>query len=284
MGVDELVKYLRLSVRVQDTDNMVENDSKYLEMSDEDLVLFLQVALTRNYPTLTLDSITPEVVYPLTLLAKKELYYTLAVKEAPLVDLTADNNNQIHRSQRFDHYMKLIGQIDAEYEDYLEDGGSGANTITSFDLITPYRYYTKRNYDKGIVPSVAVKVLKKTSNTIEIAWQHKESIFMNSKVYMSRQPIYDPTLDNGLRDKVNKNAQLIKKFTNSRQSALRVNGLIPDTTYYVCVVVTDMSLLKGYCEIEVTTEGLDILDTVSSITTVEIQGSDTLNITQGESE
>lgn len=67
-----------------------------------------------------MEYLPEDAVYPIVLLAKKELYYTLAVKEAPLYDIGADNNNYLKRSQRFDHYMKLIAQVDSEYDDWIE--------------------------------------------------------------------------------------------------------------------------------------------------------------------
>lgn len=121
MTVEQMIQFLRLSVYVQDKDKVVTVDEQYLCMTDEDLLLYLNLALSRNFSDVpSLEYLPEDAVYPIILLAKKELYYTLAVKEAPLYDIGADNNNYLKRSQRFDHYMKLIAQVDSEYDDWIE--------------------------------------------------------------------------------------------------------------------------------------------------------------------
>ena len=124
MTLEQMIQFLRMSVSVQDKDKVVEQDPQYLCMTDEDLLLYLNLAMSRNYSdTPALKYLPEDALYGVIILAKKELYYTLAVKEAPLFDMGADNNNYLKRSQRFDHYMKLIVQADKEYEDWLENGG-----------------------------------------------------------------------------------------------------------------------------------------------------------------
>ena len=151
MNKAELVRYLRLNVNIQNADV---TDTAYLSMTDEDIELYLNVVVTRDFPqVLSLDLLPQEDIYPVVLLAKKELYFTLASKDAPLIDLTADNNNQIKRGQRFEHYMKLIAAIDDEYNQYIEDGGAGArNTLTSYDVLIPDRYATIRKERTGTEP------------------------------------------------------------------------------------------------------------------------------------
>ena len=242
MTVDQLVKYLRLNVSIQDPEGAVQ-DSAYLSMTDEDILLYMNVALTRNFPDIpSLDYLPTEYVYPIILLSKKELYHALAIKEAPLFDIGADNNNYLKRSQRFEHYMKLIAQVDKEYEDYLEDGGAGGNTLTSFDVLLSDRYATKRNYEKGVIPALTLYIKSIGETFVEIAWKVNLSRFKEYKVYISKSSIVD--LFN-VSEPVDKESEVLT-IRNVHQTSCRIEGLDPDTEYFVAVSATEMSSLTGY--------------------------------------
>ena len=242
MTVDQMVAYLRMNVSVQDPTGTVQ-DSAYLSMTDEDILLYMNVALTRNYPEIqSLDYLPTEYVYPIILLSKKELFHALAIKEAPLFDVGADNNNYLKRSQRFEHYMKLIAQVDKEYEDYLENGGAGGNTLTSFDVLLSDRYATKRNYEKGVIPAPFLYVEGIGETFVEISWKVKMSRFQEYKVYISKSPIVD--LFN-VSEPVVKETEALT-IRNVHQTSCRIEGLEPDTDYYVAVSATEMSSLTGY--------------------------------------
>ena len=243
MTVDQMVSYLRMNVSIQDPTGAVQ-DSAYLSMTDEDIVLYMNIVLTRNYPGIpSLDYLPAEYIYPVVLLSKKELYYALAVKEAPLFDIGADNNNYLKRSQRFDHYMKLIAQVDIEYAEYLENGGAGANTLTSFDVLLPDRYATKRNYEKGAIPALSLYVGEVTNTSVEIFWKVKLSRFKEYKVYISESPIVDLL---NVSKPISADAKEVVTIRNVHQTSCRIEGLLPDSEYYVAVSATEMSSLTGY--------------------------------------
>ena len=244
MTVDQMVKYLRLNVSIQDSGTV--QDSAYLSMTDEDIVLYMNIVLTRNFPDIpSLDYLPTEYVYPVILLSKKELFHALAVKEAPLFDIGADNNNYLKRSQRFEHYMTLIAQVDKEYEDYLENGGAGANTLTSFDVLLSDRYATRRNYEKGAIPAPILYVIGVSETFVEIQWKVKLSRFQSYKVYISDSPIVDHF---DLESPISKDAKEVVVIRNVHQTSCRIEGLIPDTDYYVAVVATEMSSLTGVAQ------------------------------------
>ena len=246
MTVDQMIAYLRLNVSIQYPTGS-EQDSVYLSMTNEDLVLYMNIALTRNFPEIpSLDYLPTEYVYPVILLSKKELYYALATKDAPLFDLGADNNNYLKRSQRFDHYMKLIAQVDKEYKDYLEDGGAGANTLTSFDVLLSDRYATKRNYEKGVIPALALYLGAITETSVEISWVAKLSRFESYKVYISKSPIVDLFNVSG---PLSKEAKEVVTLNNVHQTSCRIEGLDPDTDYYVAVSATEKSSLVNYKQV-----------------------------------
>lgn len=256
MTVDQMIQYLRLSVTVQDPSGAVQ-DTAYLSMTDEDILLYLNTALTRDFADVpSLEDLPVEYVYPLTLLAKKELYFTLAAKTAPLFDIGADNNNYLKRSQRFSHYMSLIEQVDKEYDKYKDDGGAGGNTLTSFDVLLSDRYATKRNYEKGFIPALTVYLGTVTDTTVELSWVVKRiSRFYSYNVYVHTSPILDM---HNLTKKISEEATLVATIKDVHQQSCRVQNLTPNTLYYILVMVTEMSSLKGYAETSVTTEESEV--------------------------
>lgn len=247
MTVEQMIQYLRLNVSIQDPS--ISTDTVYLSMSDEEIVLFMQTALTRNFPDLSLDNLPAENVYPVILLSKKELFYSLAVKEAPLYDLSADGAS-ISRSQRFEHYMRLIEQCDKEYSDYLDNGGAGANTLTSFDVRLTNRYATQHNYEKGVVPAPILSIGNITENSVELTWKVKLERFAGYKVYLSKSPIVDTFV---FPNPISKEAKMLQEIKNVHQTKCRIEGLEPNTTYYVAISAEEMSTLTGYAEKSFTT-------------------------------
>lgn len=249
----ELVRYLKLNVNIQNADV---TDTAYLSMTDEDIELYLSVVLTRDFPQVpSLDLIPQEDIYPVVLLAKKELYFTLASKDAPLIDLIADNNNQLKRGQRFEHYMKLIAAVDEEYNQYNEDGGAGTrNTLTSYDVLISDRYATRRNYEKGFVPTLSLRITGVTDTTVELQWAVQLSRFEKYEVYISEEQIYD---EYSIGNPISLEAKLVAKILNVHQNKCRIEGLLPNTVYHVMVSATDKSSLVGRAEIIVSTTGGD---------------------------
>ena len=257
MTVEQMIQFLRLSVYVQDKDKVVEQDPQYLCMTDEDLLLYLNLAMSRNYSdTPDLKYLPEDAVFGVIILAKKELYYTLAVKEAPLFDMGADNNNYLKRSQRFDHYMKLIAQADKEYNDWLENGGEdGIGTVKSYSVTLSDRYGTRYNYENAAVPKVILYVGTITESSIEFWWNVKNiSRFYRYKVYVSKEPIVD--LYN-LKSHIVEGSKLVAEIKDIHQVRCRVTGLEQKTTYYIAVQAVNMASLCGYAQVEVETGPFD---------------------------
>lgn len=254
MTVESMVQFLRTSVYIQDKDEVVKVDPAYLCMTDEEIISYLEIVKTRNYPDIPSLAVMPEEsVYGLILLAKKELYCTLAVKEAPFYDLGADNNNYLKRSQRFDHYMKLAEAAGKEYDDWLENGGEeGAlGTVTTYHVSLSDRYPTRYNYEQGLVPKVYLYVLNITSSAVEVFWKVKSlSRFKRYNVYLSNEVIVD--LYN-VSSHISESAKCVQGITDIHQNMLRITDLQPETEYHIAVEVQDMAGHKSYAELVITT-------------------------------
>ena len=82
LTVTDLIKLLRESVNVQSSEAEVV-DPAYLQMTDDDIELFIKLGVTRAYPSVTdLRQLPDGSEYPIVLLAKIELYLKLAVLKA----------------------------------------------------------------------------------------------------------------------------------------------------------------------------------------------------------
>lgn len=255
-STETLVKYLRDSVLVQEP-SLVDDDV-WLSMSNEDLAIVLEVAKSRDFPKQILNSLADGVVYPLMLVAKKELYYRLAVKSAPKYDLKGDNAGELKRSQRFEHFYALIKQTEAELQHYMENGyfgedgigdldedgqPTGRNRVYVRDVFISSRYYTRRNYGAYKAPSVGVYVDTLTSNLAQIHWNVSGiRVFLGYDVYVSlNDNIYDEH-----KHQIDPEAKLIYTTTDQRKSACEIADLDSEKRYHVLVVVKEANGVKGY--------------------------------------
>ena len=247
MTVQQLIQYLRSSMMISDPN--IGEDSAYLSLTDEELLLYLNVTLGRYYPQVrSVDSIPNNLIYPVTLLTKKDLFYTLATSTAPLFDLGADNNNYLKRSQRFDHYLKLIAQVEDEYQNYLENGGEGGNVITTHNVILPTRYNTRYNYENGIIPTPIITVDQIGEDYADISWEVHLSKFFRYKVYLSESPI---VMLDGFNTKISSEADLLYTIQDVHKKQCRISGLDKNKTYHVAVSASEMSSLIGYDEVTI---------------------------------
>lgn len=253
LTVEDMIKTLRQGVNILDVDG--ETDPVYNEMTDEDILLFIKMAVSRDYPDIDdLNDLPNGCEYGVILLAKIELYMKLAVAVADQFDIGADNNNYLKRSQRFEHYKALAEEARAEYEDYSDDSVSTGG-VQTYDVLLNSRHYTRRNYNFGIKPRVSLKVSQITNNSIEFAWSVSKSDYFGAyKVFIGEEPIIDQFKDGAnLENKITEKAKLIKSTYDIRDCFHRIEGLKPNTSYYLAVFSQERNGIYGYKEITFTT-------------------------------
>ena len=256
--VSELCNLLREAVNVQNEGAEIQ-DPAFLTMTDEDLTMFLKLGMSKVYPSVEdLADLPPGSDYPVILVSKKELYLKLAVVSAPLYDLTADNNNQIKRSQRFSHYMALAESAQAEYEDWVENGGgatvdpnTGIQGVTTYEVLRSKNHYSLRNYEHGLNPVVRVKIGEITTESVSFSWSSSNNDhFGKYLVYVSENPIVDPFRDGSKsEDKILDGATLVLSTWDFRNNHKRVEGLKPETEYYIAVFSIERNQLYGYKQV-----------------------------------
>ena len=260
LTVKELVKLLRSSVNIQSEETEV-IDPAYLNMTDDDIELFIKLGVSRAYPDVSdLTDLPNGADYPIILLAKIELYSKLAVVRADKVDMGADNNNYLKQSQRFDHYISLIAEARQLYMDWLENEGvNGGQGVMSYDVLLSNRHYTQRNFEKQMTPKVSLKIDEVTSDSVSFHWGvTNTSHFGRFKVYISESPIIDMHKDGATYDrKLNDGAKLVVSTQNIRNTFHKLGNLKSATPYYLAVVSIERNQVFGYSEMSFTT--LDVL-------------------------
>ena len=255
MTLQDLIDYLRLQIHIQDSDGVITQENEdYLALTDQDITLFLNVARSKHFSEYSLHDMPETAVYPVVLLATRELILSLAVRVAPLIDMTADNNNVLREHQMFTAYHKLLQQLDAQYEKWLESCGMGIGVLSTFDALVNTRYYSQRNYDKGVPPSVTVRLHEVLSDRVSVSWipanvnrlsryevrVHVEPTWFREA--QSREEIFHPQ------------ARVVALIDDAHIRMCQVTGLTPDTLYYLSVAVIERNGLFGVKEVSFTTE------------------------------
>lgn len=272
MVVESTIKFLRESVQIQYEESEIQ-DPAYLSMTDDDLLLYLNTVKTRDFNDYsTLSQLPESSVYGLVLLAKKELYYTLAVKEAPLYDIGADGA-YLKRSQRFDHYMKLAEDAEKDYKSWLESSEEyGFGTVKTYSTTVANRYATKYNKENSPLPQVMLGLSNLTKDSVELDWKVKNlGKFFRYKIYLSESPIVD---EYNLSEKVSPEAKLIAEIKDIHQCKCRITNLTEGTKYYVAVQAMNLTYLSGYAEeeFETVTEAENDTDIIPEVPVSEESG------------
>lgn len=265
LNTQEMITLIRSSVNVQvpvtddNGDISYLTDPCYLVMTDEDIELYLKLALVKAFPDVdSFDDLPDGATFAIVLWAKIELYIKLAVARTDKVDLGADNNNYIKNSQRFKHYMDLVAEATRQYDDWLDNEGaevSGVNVLNTYNVLLSNRHYTERNYELQHVPKVKLVVDNITTDSVQIRWSVSGfSHFARYKVYIGTSPVVDMYQDGAMyTDKLTENAECIKSTSNIRDCYHTLSGLIPNTEYYLAVFSIDKNQVFGYKQISFTT-------------------------------
>ncbi len=259
---EKLLSYLKSSTVEQDPG--IPYDPEYGNLSDEDLEEILEFMLVKLSPADTLDSVPEGQEYILILLAKKEIYYRLSTKTAPLYPIDV-NGIKIDRDKRFDHYFSLVQKVDAEYK--LEISTGKHTFIDVGELYIDSRYFSKRNYDKASIPFVSLFIDKEYEDRVEISWTKfnvNRGKFHAYTLYVSEGEIIDRYKVNYAIHKyeILAGAKAIQTFYNIHSNCYRIEGLLPNTPYKVAIVVKDRNGIEGYSEIEVRTLLVEVVEVV----------------------
>ena len=258
MNTDSLIQYLKTSLFVYDPNSEmnIDDDPEYIALGNDYLEEVIRMSLSRIDPIKDLEDITNHDLYPTMLLAKKEIYFLLATKSAPLYDLSvagSAGSSRISRDQRFQHYMSLVGQVDKEFNTYMSTG-QGGRALTSRDIVGDVflssRYYSQRNYELADKPYIRLKVDKIYPKTVEVNWKNVVvDRFESYTLYIDENPV----IDKYETDLVKEGIEEVKTFTDIHAKQFRIDDLVPNTSYFVAIVIKEKNGLKSYSETNFTT-------------------------------
>ena len=247
MSVQELIDFLRLQIHIQDRNKNIVTSEECLDLTDNDIKLFLNIARSKHFSEYSLYNLPESAIYPIILLAKRELFTSLAVKSAPEYDITADNNNVLREHQMFQAYLALIKVVDEQYEQYLESI-SGLGVLSSADVLLNKKYYSQRNYDKSTPPMVTVRINTISKNHVAVSWTSQNiNRFLKYEVRVGNTPTW-----NGFS--FDANAKIVADIKDIHVTMCQVQNLKANTPYYLSVAVYERNGLFGVLEVDFTTE------------------------------
>ncbi len=256
LSIKDLVDLIRQQVNIQNSKKGVV-DSSFLDMQDEDILLYIKLAATRIYPGIQdLEEIEDDKSFSaLMLLVQSELYKALAVLNSPDVDMGADNNNYLKNSQRFTHYMELASQAEQQYDKWLENESS-TGTVNTYEVLNTKYAHTKRNYELQQKPVVTFASQDVTSDSVDLSWDtgYMPHFGMYILLFNSARPCLDMFADgSSYKDKMTEGTIILRRTLDYRNNAKTVTGLEPSTVYFFAVVALCRNGVWGYKELNVTT-------------------------------
>lgn len=254
MNLSELIAYFRMNLSIEET-----STTALLALTDQQLALYFKIVGTRDFPEITSWEFIPnESIFSLVLLTKIEIYYFLATTKSEQYDIRSDDGISLKKDQRYQHYYQLIRELESKYNQYIIDGGAGGNTVKSFNAILPDRSYTSRNYELSSVPRITIFNKSIGDSYFEVYWSINCDNFRNTSIYLSTSKLYDPYGKDPIIDR----DCFLKEYSSLSQNKLRVTGLLPDTDYYLLIVVSDITGKKGYSEKKITILGEGEVDII----------------------
>jgi len=209
----------------------MEADPSYIAIIADVDNIFKQVVKEMEYSAV--EDVPSKDEGFLILLAKKEVYWRLAMATAPNYDLETEFTKLV-KSKRFDHYFKLVAQIQLEIDKALP-------SISVADVTLRSREGSMRNYNlaKSITTGITVSGITQNSVNLDwIAYDIAKGTFVLYDVLISKVPIYDeysdPIVDYG-------KAEQRITLTDVKRTKYRVINLTANTTYYLTLVYRALS-------------------------------------------
>jgi len=244
----QVIAYLRQNCIVQDPSGTVAIDPVFLSLTNEELEAVILVALSKESPHDSIDNIPAEKLYPVILVAKKELYYQLASASAPLYPINLGDDGGLKKNVRFEHYISLITEVNKEYDTFRNTG----IPISSGQILLPSRYYSKRNYDLATPPSGVLVADTVRDKSVDLSWSARNvDRFYSYILYRSTESIVDLYNQN---DPIKSGAVKVIEIFDIHKTLCRIESLTPSTLYYVALVVQEKNGLKGFSEISFSTQ------------------------------
>lgn len=236
---EQLVRYFKFQLTIEGT-----TDPVLSKLTDEEL----ETVLIQKCKTMKLDyPNVPDSEEDLLLCqARKEIYWKMATLSAPLYRLNLDGLS-VAKEVRFDHYMKLISEVEKEYLTILNDP---RRVLVQNGEVLVEKYYNKRKYyNNYVIPNIKLNIDKVNKSQSDFSINYNNLIhghFGSTDIYVCDEPVLDKYND----DAINPKATLVKRTTDIHDIYFRVTKE-STTNYYVLLETTLRNGLKAFSEVEV---------------------------------
>ena len=225
--LNSLKTYLEQSINTP----LLEADPAYQVIKADIPNILLQIIRETGY---SVAELPPEEERLVLLLAKKELYFRLAVTQAPYYDAEVEFG-KVLKGRRFDHYIKLVEFVIKEIEE-LRQSGQLANVKVA-NIVLRSRDGSIRNYELASPQTnISVSVSNITSTSFDIDWTKfdvSKGSFHCYDILVGTVSMYDPYELDSI--KYNDAIQTFRIFDIHR-TKLRIKNLDSNTKYYIAVI------------------------------------------------
>jgi hypothetical protein len=121
------------------------------------------------------------------LLARKEIYTILAGAFAKNYEISSDDG-KLRKDQPFEHYLKLIKQVDAQYRTLSSSSFVQSTPV----LLTNRTRYAYRNYLNSPEPAISLTLEENNHEFVSFRLAELTSVkIVSFSVYFGDEPIYD---------------------------------------------------------------------------------------------
>lgn len=254
ISVVELTNYIKFQLSTGEHKDPVVNT-----ITDEEIDVLIKI----HCGTLGLEY--PEIPYSymqlMSCYIRKELYWKLATVNAPLFDLKVEET-ELHKNQRFEHYLYLLQEVKKEIEDIMKDpsrlpeGFSAGGRITSHTTLIEKDYALRGYVNSQKIPKVKIKVDNIIPNEgVELSLDLSKvsrTDYIRTNVYLNEQrKILD---EYSLNSILSEGTKLKYQTYNINKGKVRIPCKFEDNapTKYILLEVELKYQLKAYYEIEVT--------------------------------
>lgn len=256
MNIENLVQYLKESCFIDSPE--ITQDSEFLALDDKQLEGIIYVASYKA--KVDLNDLENSNLYLLMLIAKKELFYRLATKSAPLFNLSGDGGS-LSRSDRFNHYSELIKLVEEEYRTYLEElelnrdtsnNTSYGNEFTNGEVFLASRYHSLRNYTHSTKPVIKLKIDNLYTDKVEISWKLKKVNRFNKYILYINNT--NNIIDIYNNNEIMEGSERIFSSMDIHKDKFRVSNLEPGKIYHLAIIVQEQNGLIGFDELQFVTK------------------------------
>lgn len=239
------VLMLRARLRLAEPDQ--QTDPFYM-IPDPVLDDILLGAMGVHNPLYTIQTLPPSELQFVIWLAMIEVYYILATQTAQYYQIGAQGAT-LNRQQLFEHYSKLVEQLQTKYDKAWERFLSQTVLIQATEVVLPNRF-TGRNYRLNAPPVVNLNVVAQSPNSLDLQWVAiTDRQITGYRVYQSTTEIIDEFGETS--SLISPLAQSIFYTPDVWKTKYRLNNLVSGQIYNIALFVEDVYSRKGWYELSI---------------------------------